>query len=259
MVATTAKLSFGQVASAPLMTIQRMIEKEHEASLHKPPFSYISVERSDRTGGHEWTEQVIEVPDGRLRELIMEDGISLSGDRRRREGARLRSIAQNPESFIRHERERKTDEQRAQEILEILPRAFLFEDDGLQQGWKKISYRPNPSYVPQSYEERILHEMSGVLLIDPHTDRLHMLEGSLAQDVSFGYGLIATLHRGSTFSIVRSPILEDQWKTTQIDVHMDGHVVLFKAISRQQSSIHKDFKLLPYKLTIAQAVALLVQ
>jgi len=137
--------------------------------------------------------------------------------------------------------------------------AFLFEDNRLQQDWKRINYRPNPSYVPHSYEERTLHEMSGVLLIDPRTHRLHMLQGRLVEDVSFGYALIATLHSGSNFSIVRSPILEDLWKTTQLDVHVDGHVVLFKAISRQQNSIHKDFRLLPSNLTIAQAVALLVR
>jgi len=58
---------------------------------------------------------------------------------------------------------------------------------------------------------------------------------------------------------VRSPILRDLWKTTKLDIQMDSHVILFKTISRQQDSIHKDFKLLPSTLTIAQAVALLVR
>ena len=253
------ELSRGQTQSEPLVAVQKMIEREHEASLHKPPFSYISVEKSDRTGGHEWTERVVEVSEGKLRDLILEDGTPISEERRRREDARLRAIEKDPEPFIRHERAQKTEEQRAEKFLDLLPRAFLFEDNGLQQNWEKISYRPNPSYVPQSYEERILHGMSGALLIDPRTNRLHMLQGKLGEEVSFGYGLLATLHCGSTFSIVRSPIHGDLWKTTQTDIRMNGHIVLFKTISRQQISTHKDFKLLSSNLTIAQAVALLVR
>jgi hypothetical protein len=194
-----------------------------------------------------------------LRYLIQEDGTPLSPDRRRREDARLRSIAEDPRAFIRHERAQKGEEQRMQQILDLLPRAFLFQDCGVQQSWEQINYRPNPSYVPQSYEERILHEMSGTILIDPHTFRLHVLEGTLAQDVSFGYGLLATLHAGSSFSIVRSPILQGLWKTSKLNIRMDGHVVLFKTISRQQDAIHKDFSLLPSNLTIAQAVGLLTR
>jgi hypothetical protein len=235
-----------------------MIEKEHEGSLHKPSFSYVSVERSDRTGGHEWTERVIELSEGKIRDLTLEDGKPLSEERRRHEDIRLRSIAKDPQSFLLHERTQKMEEQRMQKILDLLPRAFLFEDKGQQESWEKIVYRPNPSYIPQTYEERILHEMSGVMLIDSHKCRLHRLEGRLGTNVSFGYGLIANLHQGSAFAITRSPILDDLWKTTQLDVRMDGNVVLFKSISRQQEAIHKDFRLLPPNLTIAQAVALLL-
>ncbi len=236
-----------------------MLAKEHDASLHKPAFSYTSIERSERTGGHEWTEEVVEVPEGKLRYLLSEDGKPLSPEKKRSELSRLQSIAEDPQAFIRRERAQKDEEQRAQQILNLLPRAFLFQECGIQQGWEQINYRPNPSYVPQSYEERILHEMTGTILIDPDSYRLHMLEGTLSKDVSFGYGLLATLHAGSSFSIVRSPILPGAWKNTKIDVHMDGHVILFKTISRQQDAQHKDFKLLPSTLTIPQAIALMTR
>jgi hypothetical protein len=253
------ELGHGQTRPEALVVVQKMIENEHQATFHKSPFSYVSVERSDRTGGHEWTERVVEVSDGKLRNLILEDGVPISMVRRRREDARLHAIEKDPDQFFRHEHAERSDEQRAQKILDLLPRAFLFEDNGLQQNWKSISYRPNTSYVPQSYEERILHGMSGTILIDPQNNRLHLLQGTLGNDVSFGYGLLATLRRGSTFSLVRSPILGDFWKTTQVDIQMNGQVVLFKTISRQQTSKHKDFTLLPSKLTIAQAVALLTR
>jgi hypothetical protein len=256
---TASQQTFAQSHPEPTTMVQTMVEREREAEARKPSFTYTSVERSDRTGGREWTEHVIEVPEGKLRYLILEDGKPLSPDRRRREDSRLRSIANDPGPFIRQEHNRKGEEQHAQELLDLLPRAFLFDDCGNEQGWEQIKYRPNPSYLPQSYEERILRQMSGTILIDPDNNRLHMLNGVLAEDVSFGYGLLATLRAGSKFLIVRNVTVAGIWKTTQIDVRMDGHVVLFKTISRRQASVHRDFKLLPSKLTIAQAVALLVR
>jgi hypothetical protein len=251
--------SEGQNGPDPARLVQQMVGREHEALLHEPQLEYTSIETSDRTGGHAWTERVVEVREGRLRRLLLVDGKPLAADEERREESRLRSIAGDPQAFIERERARKSDEQRAEQMFDLLPRAFLFRDDGREQSWEKIEYRPNPAYEPRSYQERILHGMSGTMLIDPVALRLHMLQGSLNDDVSFGFGLLATIHRGSSLSITRSPVLPDQWKTISLDVHMNGYIMLFKALDRRQSSIHKDFKPIPGSLTIGQAVAILLQ
>lgn len=175
------------------------------------------------------------------------------------EDARLRSIANDPKAFIERERARKSDEQRAEEMFDLLPRAFLFRDDGHDQSWEKIDYWPNPAYEPRSYEERILHGMSGTILVDPTALRLHMLQGRLSDDVSFGFGILATIHKGSNFMITRDAVLPDQWKTTSLDLRMNGYILLFKTLDRHQTSVHKDFKPIPANLTIKQAVALLLQ
>lgn len=136
VVSTAVHQAFAQSRPDPIATIQIMVDKERDAFAHKRRFTYTSVERSDRTGGREWTERVVEVPEGKLRYLILEDGNPLSPDRRRREDARLRSIAYDSEPFVRREHSRKGEEQRAQELLNLLPRAFLFGDCGTQQGWE---------------------------------------------------------------------------------------------------------------------------
>jgi hypothetical protein len=236
-----------------------MVSREHDALLHEPNLSYISVETSDRTGGHAWTEHVIDVPQGRLRRLLLEDGKPLTPDRSRREKTRLRSIANDPQSFIQRELAHKSDEQQAEQMFDLLPRAFLFRDDGRNQSWEQLDYWPNPAYQPRSYQERILHGMSGTILVDPQALRLHSLQGRLAENVTFGFGLLATLRSGSSVSIIRSQVLPDKWKTTSLDVRMNGYIMLFKTLDRHQAFVHKDFKPLPPNLTIAQAVTLLLQ
>jgi hypothetical protein len=239
--------------------VAALMANERSAARQKPSFLYTSIERSDRTHGHLWTERVAEIPQGKLRLLIAEDGNALSADRRSAEIARLKDIADKPDDFIRRELARKSDEEHALQMLDLLPRAFLFDSPGKDGRWLRINYHTNPAYVPQTFEERVLHAMSGTMLIDERTMRLHDLEGSLSSEVTFGYGLLATIHKGSRFATTRDPIAPDVWKTTSIDVHFDGRAIFFKTISRQQHSVHRDFMAIPGDLSIPRAIELLTR
>jgi hypothetical protein len=249
------------VAAQTSENIQQMITtlvaNERAAAQHKQHFLYTSVERSDRTGGHLWTDRVIETSQGRLRYLIGEDGHSLSPKHHAEELARLKAISDNPADFVRHEQARRNDERHAQQMLELLPRAFLFENGGTEGPYLSINFRPNPAYEPDTYEERVLHSMSGMMLIDPNTLRLHHLEGRLNNDVSFAYGLLATIHSGGGFETTRELIAPETWKTTLIDTHFDGRAIFFKTISLHQRSEHRDFQPVPANLTIPEAIQLL--
>jgi hypothetical protein len=130
--------------------VQSLVAVERQASLRKPPFLYTSSEKSDRTNGHVWTERVADIPQGKLRYLLAVDGHPLPPDRRAEEIARIQSIVTNPASFIRREKARQNDEKHAEEMLDLLPRAFTFEDGGKDGAWIRITYKPNPDYVPQT-------------------------------------------------------------------------------------------------------------
>src|SRR5260370_5464957 len=69
--------------------VQRVLAVEGEEIKHKGRYVYLSQERSERTGGHLWTERVVETSVGKLRRLIAEDGQPLTGDRAAAEHARL--------------------------------------------------------------------------------------------------------------------------------------------------------------------------
>lgn len=236
-----------------------LIANERSAAQQKPPFLYTSIERSDRTHGHLWTERVAEIPQGKLDYLIAEDGKPLSSDRRSAEMVRLKAIADRPGDFVRREQARKSDEQHALQMLELLPRAFLFESPGHDGPWLRINYYPNPTYIPKTFEERVLHGMSGTMLVDEHMTRLHHLEGRLSDEVTFAYGLVATIHRGSSFSTTRDLIAPNVWKTTSVDINVDGRALFFKTIGRQQHSVHRDFRPLAANLSIPQAIELLTR
>ncbi len=62
-------------------------------------FAYTSEERSTRTGGHLWTEKVVEASDGSLRPLVAVDGKPLSADQTEAEQHRINSLVADPNEF----------------------------------------------------------------------------------------------------------------------------------------------------------------
>ncbi len=246
-----------QAVTPPREMVATLLEHERLAAEHKGLYLYISKERSERTGGHLWTERVAETRFGKVRMLIAEDGVPLSPDRASTERGRLAGIVADPEAFAKKEQALKNDEEKAKQMLELLPKAFLFENARIDGGYERIDFRPNPEYQPQSLEERVLHGMTGSMLVDPKAVRLHRLEGVLPQDVSIGFGILATIHAGSRFATERAPIPSSgEWKTTLIDTDINGRAIFFKAISRKQHSEHGEFQEIPENATVAQAVAM---
>ena len=239
--------------------VDAMVTQEGIAEKSLRMFLYVSEERSERTGGHLWTERVAETQAGKLRMLIAEDGQALNGQRAVAEKARLQAIAEHSETFERSAAALKNDEKHAREMLSMLPKAFVLEGMREDGGYLRIDFRPDPAYVTQSLEERVIHGMTGSMLLDEKTMRLHRIEGHLPADVSIGYGLVATIHAGSNFSTTRSRVNADEWKTVALDTDISGRVIFLKSIGKKQHATHRDFKPLPDTVSVQQAVGELLK
>ncbi len=243
-----------EVSGSAKEIVAAMLTREDYEAAHRGHYMYVSKERSDRTGGHLWTEKVIETTAGKIRMLVAEDGEALDAQRLAAEKSRLEEIAAHPDAFQKQEQTRKNDEQHAKEMLDLLPKAFLFSNKQREGEFVRIDFKPNPDYSPQSMEEKVLHGMTGSVLVDSRVMRLHELDGRLPEDVNIGFGLLATIHAGSSFSTTREPVPGDEWKTAIIDTDINGRAIFFKTIGRKEHAEHTDFKQVPMDLTVAQAV-----
>jgi hypothetical protein len=242
---------------SPLELVQRMAQAETNAVKFKKHFLYRRRERSTRTRGHLWEELVVEIPDGRMHRLIAVDGQPLTDGQKKAEEGRIVSVVQHPEELARDAQGRKDDESRTNDLLRLLPRAFLFTSAGMEDGCIRILYRPNPAYQEQSYQERVIHASAGTLLIHPGDDRLCRLDAHLEHQVEFGYGLLGRVSMGSGFTMTRDQVEPGQWKTSQLHVHVDGNILMMKSVSRQEDSEHFGFQEVPYNMTVAQSASLI--
>ncbi len=251
-------LAAQQPPSTPLALVQGMVAHEDDSAAHHDLFEFLSTERSDRTGGHMWTERVVEIPAGRIRLLLAEDGKPLSPERQQLERARLAAIVANPDAFLAREQAEKHDEATDREMLDLLPRGFFFDNAHLANGVWRMDFHPNPSFDPSGMQQRVLHGMSGWVSVDAQQQRLVHIEGHLEHDVSIGFGFLATIRAGSQFSSDRQDVLS-HWRTTHVATDIRGKAILFKNVGRDSEVTRSEFHYLPAGITLAQAVALVEQ
>jgi hypothetical protein len=245
-----------QQQQTPLQVVTAMVENEKQARQNRTFFRYTSVERSARTNGHLWTENVAETSDGLLRRLVAEDGKPLSPDRAAAEDRRIAALVRDPSVLRDADADRRTDEARLGKLLDTLPQAFLFTADGMQGDCIRITFRPNPAFSPSTYDQRIVHGLAGTILIHMPAERLCRIEGHLIDRVSFGYGLLGHIDKDSYFRVTRVPVTVTDWKSTRIEVHLDGKLLLFKSISRDEEATHSAAAPLPPNLSLAEVATL---
>lgn len=254
-----AQASTGESNPPAVQAVTLMVKNEiayHRSSEVFHPFRFLSIERSSRTSGHLWTEEVVEVDGGLLRRLLAVDGKPLNPQQTAAEEHRLERIAADPSEFQRMNRSREDDEARMVKMLAKIPREFLFQNEGQQNGCERIAFRPNPGYQPQSFEDRVVYNMAGTIEIAEPQMRVCSVEAHLTKTVEFGFGLLGHVSQGSGFSLQRMRVEPSVWRSTHITMHFDGSILFFKSISRSQKTARQDFQPVPAGLTLKEAVAL---
>jgi hypothetical protein len=236
--------------------VNQMVQAETIAKANRPHFLYRRKERSVRTKGHLWDELVVETAEGRMRRLVAVDGKPLSSSEQSAEDNRITYLTNHPGDFRREAQGRKDDEARMADLLRELPRLFVLQTAGSEGDCTRITFAPNPQFQEASFQDRVVHAMSGVLLIHNADKRLCGIDAHLDHGVEFGFGLLGKVSDQSHFSVARQEVCPGQWKTTKVHVHVDGSILLMKSVSRDEDSSRSGFKLIDHDLTLVQAAAL---
>jgi hypothetical protein len=251
-----ARTSLGAQESQSFSAIQivnKMVQAESAAWRSRQHFLYRNEERSSRTDGRLWDEIVVETSDGSMQRLVSEDGKPLSDSQEKAEEERITYLGRHPVEFRRKAQRRKEDEARMPELLREIPNIFLFETVRSEGDYFRISFQPNPSFHEESYQDRVVHAMSGEILIHKTNMRLCELDGHLEHRVEFGFGILGELSDKTHMFLARKEVSPGQWTTTKIRVHLDGRILLLKSFSRDLDSSRSGYKLVAHDLTAAGA------
>ena len=233
--------------------IEQVAANEVAARKTRPHYFFVSEERSVRTGGHLWKENVVETSDGPLRRLIAIDNKPLTANEAAAEQRRIDTLVSHPDEFRRINQAHKDDEERATQLLQILSSNFALTPDGEVNGCLRFNFQPKPEFRPSSYQERVAHEMVGTISLKKPDDRLCTLDAKIIRPVEFGYGMLGHIDQGGHFSLARKQVDAKNWKSEHITVHINGRILMLKSLAQDQETVRTDIRIVPQNLTLAQA------
>jgi hypothetical protein len=202
-------------------------------------------------------KEVVETKDCDVDFTVSANGKPLTADARQKEDERLRKLVTDPEEQKKKMKAAQQDANKATDMFKMLPDAFLYQYSGKTRSLVKLTFKPNPDFHPPSREAQVFHAMEGTMWVNAKEIRLAGLDGQLSQDVQFFGGLIGHLEKGGRFSVKRSELAPGHWETTQLNVHVNGKVIIFKTINLQQADSMSHFRRVPGDLSPTQAAEML--
>lgn len=184
----------------------------------------------------------IETPQGTLRKLIELNGHPLSPQATANETRRIQNYVNDPSAQAKARRAAAHDGAQAEELLKMLPNAFLWTKGADNGDLETLNFRPNPDFDPPDMQSRVLGIMVGQMIISKDSHRIRTLRGKLSDDIRIGWGILGKLDRGGTFDVERRMVGDGYWQITETHVHIGGHALIFHTIGQQEDDVKTEWK-----------------
>lgn len=243
---------------AALQIVQAAVQAELAAD--KDDHSQWMYRDRDSVPGKRAVYEAVETPKGTLRRMIELNGRPLSGQVAQAEQHRIAHFISDTDAQAKARHNAEHDDQQARAMLQMLPKAFLWTVASESPEATTLHFEPNPGFHPPNMQARVMGMMAGTMVVTHDGHRIRSLQGSLTQDVTFGYGLFGRLRRGGTFDVERRQVSSahgtPEWQITESHVHIGGKALLFKTIGQQEDEVKTDWKPSPAQTLEAAAQVL---
>jgi hypothetical protein len=206
-------------------------------------------------------KEIFETKDGDVARLIEKDGKPLPPDEEQAEMERLNNLLAHPELQEHRHKKEQEDGARGDEMVRMLPDAFLFTADGTVDGPNgpcyRLKFRPDPAFAPPDREGQVYHGMVGELWVDKAQMRLVKIDAHLISDVNFGWGVLGRLYKGGSILVENADVGLHHWETTHMKLQLQGKIMMMKSVDFSTTEDYSNFQMMPQELTYQEAIRLL--
>ncbi|MFT4112230.1 hypothetical protein [Silvibacterium sp.] len=229
------------VASDPVPLVRRAAENElKSSSLH--PYRYQLHKIDD---GRISTKMIVETKDGDVARLVAYGDKPLGPIGYQNEVDRLKTLLDHPEIQEHRRKREQEDSNRANEMIRMLPDAFLYHSEGLVDGPSgpafRLTLKPNPSFHPPDREAEVYAGMEGELWIDQKQERMVRLDVHLIDDVNFGWGILGKLYKGGSILVEQKDVGDGHWEQFHFKMDLHGKALMFKTLNLSTTEDESDF------------------
>ena len=238
LVALPAPLLVAQVAD-PKAFVNQAVQSEL-ASNRADHTAFVYKDR-DVTPDHDTLFQVIETPKGSLKRKLEDHGKPLTLEQRQADDAAVAALLGNSQQQAKNQRDSSHDDAQAEAMLKLLPVAFLWTVASEQGELVTLNFKPDPKFDPNGMEARVLSAMAGQITVSKPQMRIRSIKGTLVNDVTLGFGVLARMHKGGSFQVERREVVPRHWQVTESKVHILGHALFFKTVGSEEDEFRSEF------------------
>ncbi len=242
-------LSFSTVrAQTPQQIIQQAVSAERTADQNDHS-NWVYLEESDKPKEHilQW---VAGTQRGNVERVLEKDDRELPETQQRE---LIQKFLHDPRAQNKQISEGNHDNQQIDDLLKLLPAAFIWTQTGVTPSTTSLHFEPAPNFHPPTREARVFSSMTGDLVVDNQQHRICKIKGHLLHDVTFGGGLLGRLKERSSFALEQQQVGPSIWELTAIHVHLEGNALLFKSVSLQQDDKRSRFQPEAANISLEQA------
>jgi hypothetical protein len=241
-------------AQTPQQIIQQAVDSERAADKNDHS-NWIFLEESDKPKEHllQW---VAGTQRGNVERVLERDDQQFPEPRQREQ---IDKFLNDTRAQNKQIAESNHDNQQIDDLLKLLPEAFVWTETGSTTTTTSLHFEPAPNFHPPTREARVFSSMTGDLVVDNQQHRICKIKGHLIHDVTFGGGLLGRLKERSSFSLEQQQVGPTLWELTQIHVHLEGNALLFKTVSLQQDDKRSRFQAEPADTTLQQAATVVMK
>lgn len=235
-------------AQTPQQLIQQLVDTERAAN--KNDHSHWIYFQEMRTPKEHVLQWVAGSQQGDVRRVLEKDNQKLAEQQQRE---LIQKFLRDPKAQSKQTAENTHDYQQVDDLLKLLPAAFIWTQTASSETNTTLHYEPDPKFHPPTRESRVFAAMTGDLVMDNDQRRIRSMSGHLIHDVTFGGGLLGRLKEGSSFSLEQTQVGSSVWELTAIHVKLDGNALLFKSISLEEDDVRSKYEPEPANVTLDQA------
>jgi hypothetical protein len=237
-------------AQSPQQIIQQVVNTEHQANeTDHSHWIYLEEIRKPKEHVLQW---VAATQQGDVERILERNEQRLSESQQR---DLIQNFLQDSKAQNKQISENNHDNKQIDDLLQLLPIAFLWTQSGATATTTSLHFEPDPNFHPPTREARIFSSMAGDLIADNRDHRIRSMGGHLIHDVTFGGGLLGKLKTGSSFSLGQERVGQSLWELTAFQADLEGNALLFKRVSLQQEVNRSDFQPEAPTTTLDQAAA----
>ena len=195
----------------------------------------------DVTPDHDTLFLTIETPVGNLHRKLEDHGKPLTPEDRQADDARNLNLLSDLSLQKKLRRDTNHDDAQAEELLKLLPDAFIWTISSDVGDLMTLDFKRNPNFQPTNMEARVFASMEGQIVVAKNDNRIRTIRGRMMEDVKILGGMLGGLHKGGTFDVERREVAPHHWQVTELHVHITGKV-FFATIGSQEDEWKTDFK-----------------